>query len=118
VEELVLGECEKRTVLEKIGERDIVDWEVGEAKSCACHPKRGEDVVVAVLMEVLSGEELNQIGGDVEIDVGVLHICSWSMGRIPDFRGIIGTPQEEVFLEPGTWIPGDGWWAGEVEPMI
>jgi len=118
VEELVLGECDKRTVLEKIGERDIADWKIWESKSCACHPKGCEDVVVAVLMEGLSGEELYQVRCDVEVDVGVLHICPWLMGRIPDFWGVIGTPREEVFLEPGSRIPGDGWWAGEVEPMI
>lgn len=75
-------------------------------------------MVVAVLVEGLSGEELNQICCDIEVDVGVLHVCSWAMGSIPYLRGVVCTIREKILLQPGAGVPGDGWWTGEVEPMI
>jgi len=61
-----------------------------------------------VLMEGLSGEELYQVRCDVEVDVGVLHICPWLMGRIPDFWGVIGTPRRRYSWSQGAGYQGMG----------
>jgi len=54
MEELVVREFFVRSILIQIGKGDVIDREVREAKPCPCHPERGEDMVVAVLMEGLS----------------------------------------------------------------
>jgi len=75
-------------------------------------------MVVAVIMEGLSREELYQIGCNVEVDVRVLHVRPWRMDGIPDLLGIESPTGEKVFLEPGVRIKGNWRWTGEVEPMI
>ena len=55
-------------------------------------------MVVAVFMEGLPGEELNEVGCDVEVDVGVLHVCSRMVDGVPDFRGKIHTTGKEIVL--------------------
>lgn len=54
MQELVVREFFVRSILIQIGKGDVIDREIWEAKPCPCHPERGEDMVVAVLMEGLS----------------------------------------------------------------
>jgi len=75
-------------------------------------------MVIAVFMEGFSGAKLYYISCNIEIDVGVLHVYSWTLGGIPDLRGVVCTTGEEIFLKPGVGVPGDGRRIGIVEPMI
>jgi hypothetical protein len=118
MEELVVGEFFIRSVLIKIGVRDVFEWKVREAKTGMYHAEGCKDMVVTIFMEGLSREKLYEVGCDVEVDVGVLHVSSRGMNRVPYVWVVVRSIWEEIFLKPGVGVPGDWWCTGVVEPVV